>query len=67
MLEEQSIERQRMVKAGFVSQGTSLHAWCKSNGVAPQNAHKALKGDWSGPKAAALVDAIVKASKGRFL
>lgn len=50
------------VRAGFTALGTSLHAWCKANGIAPQNAHKALTGDWTGPKASALIKRMKDAS-----
>lgn len=56
------LERQRRVRAGFVIRGTSLTAWCRSNGVKQQNAHKALRGEWQGPKATEVVEAILKAS-----
>lgn len=53
----------RLILAGFVAQGTSLRAWCLTNGVKPQNAHLALTKRWTGPKATALVEQIVQASK----
>jgi len=55
-------KRSRQVKAGFIMQGTTLHAWCLQNGIAPQNAGKALKGDWKGPKATLLVSRILDAA-----
>lgn len=54
--------RHRRVRAAFLCQGTSFDAWCRQNGVHPQNAHKAMTGRWSGPKAAQLVDRILSAS-----
>lgn len=62
MISEPTKKRQNLIKAGFVMQGTSLHAWCIANGVKPQNANKALKGQWKGPKATLLVQRIIEAS-----
>lgn len=42
------------VRAGFVSQGSSLSAWCKNQGVKHQNAIHCLTGSWNGPKSQAL-------------
>lgn len=55
-------ERYHNVRAGFARQATSLHAWCANNGVAMPNARAALLGDWTGPKATALVRKITLAS-----
>lgn len=52
------------VRAGFVAQGSSLHGWCSKNGIDSNNARKALTGKWTGPKAAALVQQLVRASQG---
>lgn len=54
------VERHRLVRAAFVLRGSSFQAWCAANDVKPQNAHKAMTGQWTGPKAAALVDRILK-------
>ena len=51
------------VRSAFIASGKSLHAWCATNGVAMPNARAALLGEWSGPKAQALVKRIVEASK----
>jgi hypothetical protein len=51
-------QRLSQIRAGFVSQGTSLHAWCQTNGIDTQNARKAIVGIWTGPKATALVARI---------
>lgn len=59
---QSSDERQKRIKAGFVLRGTSLHAWCRANGIHHQNAHKALTGQWVGPKASALVERLLAAS-----
>lgn len=61
-LDNNTDERNRQVKAHFVLQGSSLHAWCLANGVAPQNASKALSGKWRGPKATALIQKILEAA-----
>lgn len=36
------------VKAGFIKQGSSLHAYCKTNKIDNSNAYKALRGKWNG-------------------
>lgn len=46
-------------RAFFVGRGTSFAAWCKSVGVSPQNARKAMLGNWSGPRAQRLVERIL--------
>jgi len=53
------------VRAGFTFQGTSLHAWCKAEGVDPSNARKALLGKWTGPEASKLLDRLFWASEGK--
>jgi hypothetical protein len=60
-----NIQLVAQVRAGFVTQGTTLHAWCQSYGVDYSNAFKALSGKWSGRKAAELTERIVKASKAK--
>jgi hypothetical protein len=50
------------VRSAFVAQGTTLTAWCKSNGLHIQNAHDALLGRWSGDGASALVSKVVAAA-----
>ncbi len=52
-----------MVRAGFVAQGSSLHAWCRQNGIDYHNARKALDGRWRGPKAEILVRQIAAAAR----
>lgn len=54
----------RYVRAGFVSQGTSLQAWCELEGIYRQNARKCLLGEWRGAKATALVARLVAAVGG---
>jgi hypothetical protein len=56
-------QRHMRVRAGLISQGTSLSAWCKAHGVKHQNANKALLQTWTGPKASALVDRILAAAQ----
>ncbi len=52
------------VRSGFAKKGTSLHRWCKDNNVTYSNARTALLGGWSGPKAQALIELLVLASRG---
>ena len=55
-------DRLRRIKAGFILRGTTLSAWCRENGVHHQNAHKALSGQWVGPKASMLVERLLAAA-----
>jgi len=57
-LSENALVRHRRIRAGFVMPGTTLHAWCKSNGVLRQSAEKALCGQWVGRKAEGLAERI---------
>ena len=50
------------IRIGFISQGTSLHAFCKENGIHRPNAKKAFGGDWNGKKAIALRNRLIEAS-----
>lgn len=50
------------IRAGFVSKGTSLHAWCQQNKVDTTNARKAIKGTWNGPKAKLVLAQIYAAA-----
>lgn len=52
------------VRAGFVAKGTSLHRWCQEHGIKSENATKALKGSWNGPRARELRAKLLKASGG---
>ena len=45
------VQKNTKVRAAFVARGTSFHAWCKSKGLDPHNARKAVIGTWTGPKA----------------
>ena len=38
------------VRAGFVSQGTTLNGWCLQHNVKVSNARAALTGFWDGPR-----------------
>ncbi len=51
------------VHAGFVRQNTTLSQWCREQGVYRQDAHNALKGIWTSPKARPLIEWLVKASQ----
>lgn len=59
---DKAVERQRLVRAAFVAQGSSFTAWCDARGVKHQNARKAIIGTWTGPKAKALVTEILNAA-----
>lgn len=50
------------VRAGFVSQGTTLSAWCKHNQIKLPNARVCLLGGWNGPAAHILRARIIVAS-----
>ncbi len=50
------------VRAGFVAQGTSLHAWCRENGIDTPTARRAINGQSKGPKAAALAERLLLAA-----
>jgi lambda repressor-like predicted transcriptional regulator len=56
-------QRNAQIRAGFTLQGTSLCAWCRLNGINPQNARKAIVGKWTGPKAQLLIEQIESAAK----
>ena len=60
---EELRHRHRLVRAGFIAQGSSFQAWCVREGVTRQNAGKALMNQWKGPKASALVARILEAAK----
>lgn len=44
---DQTIQK---VRAALVAQGSSLHRWCRENGVDTSNARRALSGEWVGKK-----------------
>lgn len=62
MTHDPSLDLHRQVRAGFVSQGTSLKRWCLDQKITPSNARDALIGRWNGPKGLALRKRLIKAS-----
>lgn len=61
--DRKSLERRAdVIRSGFVAQGTTLTAWCRTNGFHRPNVYKALMGDWTGPTAEALIAAVTDAS-----
>ena len=54
----------RMVRAGFVMQGTTMNIFCLSNGIDRRNAHKALVGKWNGIKGRKLRNWLIDAARG---
>lgn len=50
------------VRAGFITQDTTLQAWCRENDILRQNALNCLVGVWNGPKAKALRARLIKAA-----
>jgi hypothetical protein len=56
--------RYTKVRAGFISTGSSLHAWCRENRVAMPNVRAAFLGKWNGPKAQALIERVSRAAGG---
>lgn len=52
--------RYERVKASFIEQETSLHAWCVQNRIAMPNARAALLGVNAGPKSQALANQILQ-------
>lgn len=57
-----SDELLKAVRARFVMRGTSLARFCREMGIHRQNASQALTGKWTGKKATALVERIVRES-----
>ena len=58
-----SVYLYRLVRAGFVKQGVSLGAYCRSRGIRRQNARSCLIGEWTGAKAQRLVQELIDASQ----
>jgi hypothetical protein len=55
------------VRAGFVLQGTSLNAWCRTNGFDTAHVSKALMGEWkTGKKTQAVRALLIKESKAQL-
>ena len=50
------------VRAGFISQHTSLNKWCKTHGIHRQNARDALLGIWAGDTGLALRSKLIAES-----
>ena len=50
------------VKAGFILQNTTFGAWCRANGIEPNNGRQAIYGSWNGPKGQAMLARILKAA-----
>lgn len=50
------------VRGDFIAKGTTLTAWCRSNGVDHAHAHRVLRGLTDGGGARALRDKIVRAA-----
>lgn len=56
------LELVRVVRAGFVLNGTTLGRWCRDNQIHDQHARLALLGGWNGPKGQAVRARIVAAA-----
>lgn len=52
----------RLVRVGFIKNGTTLSAWCKDQGLAHSYVYKVLKAETNGPAAKTLRDRLVHAS-----
>lgn len=50
------------VRGGFISKGTTLAEWCRTNSVDHAYAHRVLRGYTNGPSALALRERIVGAA-----
>ena len=50
------------VRGGFISQDSTLTAWCREHNINPTNAQAALVGIWNGPKGKELRAELIKAS-----
>tara|TARA_R110002033_G_scaffold17587_1_gene47666 strand:- start:12297 stop:12530 length:234 start_codon:yes stop_codon:yes gene_type:complete len=61
-LSSPSRELYNQVRAGFIFQGSSLSAWCRSNDIKQPNAMHCLMGTWNGPKGQALREQLIQAS-----
>lgn len=54
-----SPELLKAVRAGLILKDSSLSKWSQENGHKRQNVTKAVTSDWQGPKAGALVEALI--------
>jgi len=50
------------VRAGFILQGSSLHKFCRDNNLDNGNIQKYLRGDYTGEKATAAIEPVIKAA-----
>ena len=50
------------IRSAFVAQDTTLGAWCRKNGIRPQNAAPCIMGVWNGPKGQKLRARIIAAA-----
>lgn len=57
-----SLDLYNMVRAGFVARGTTLHGWCRSQGISMGNARDCLLGAWNGPKGREMRTRLIKES-----
>lgn len=57
-----SLDLYNMVRAGFVVRGTTLHGWCRNQGISMGNARDCLLGAWNGPKGRELRMRLVEES-----
>ena len=62
-MRQAAVQKNNKIRAAFVARGTSFHAWCKTEGIDPHNARKAVIGLWSGPKATEILERIEGALK----
>lgn len=56
------IDLYRKVMGGFVTQGTTLTAWCRKEGLHQSNSRTCLTGSWDGPRARELRARLCKAA-----
>lgn len=59
---EKLAQQWQEIRIAFISQGSSLHAFCKENGIHRPNARKAYSGKWNGKKAQELREYLAKAA-----
>ncbi len=55
-------DRMNRIRSGFISQGSSLAAWCREEGMNRGNVYKALLQEWRGTKADQIVQKVLSAS-----
>ncbi len=54
--------RYNAARAGFVSRGDTLGAWCRRSGTNIQNVSAAFFGEWKGPRASSLIENVERAA-----